>query len=410
MQFCLSPETSQEAAVRLIRQKGVEPKFRFSAKLTKIAGKRSLIICHDETGYCCIFHKVAKRELKDLGSLIFTGIESSLKELGIAGKLLDAFFEEAGEQVFTSIKGATYSNRLERVEAGLNERTELLDTRSCYQSLLTNIINSTAVIIKRADGKQYPSTVMTRFLIESYGHLLEAPLFAYTLFIQSDQRYLDDWRKVIVPPMITFRQLHYMMQLLYDHDNDHLFEFLVPDLFGYQRIQPAETEDDAISIFFEEDEPDSYDDKKTSLKEMMGTYEDLTIFYRYDFMADHVYRLRIQRIPVQTVPESPTMLFGFMQRLPGFIDPYDLSQNEAFMQFLELMGGDDEDEDIDEDDCEEPEDDEDESEEESRIYNLEELFDEEEDVEYRVISTFEMNFDLKRVMNKRCLIGFFDRF
>jgi len=392
MQICMTKELYEAAQFKPVRQKGDDPMVRWSGKLTKIADKESLILCHDQTRFTCFIYDVQDLSRDALEKLIYEGLQRSLLDLGISETLVDRYMQGSGEVVFTTIKGQTYSNRLDKAEEEIVRRKQFITPYTQSQSLISNIINSTAVIAKRGEGKKYPYTSMTRVLEETQGEAELELHTAYTLFVQLELKGLDSWRKVMVPGSITFRQLHYVMQILFDYDNNHMFEFLVQGMFSYYRVQPRS--DNAFGIFdlFEADEPES--DTDLTLEQAMEIIDDLTMFYRYDFGAEWIHHIRVQKTQVSEPVTFPVLMFGFIQKLPDFVNPYDLTLSGFF----------------DDDDNEELEDDELQSEEEEDDQIAGDAFDLEDDDEESPLTSFDemtVEIELESCMDKGYHAGLF---
>ncbi len=399
MQICMTKELYEAAQFKPVRQKGDDPMVRWSGKLTKIADKESLILCHDRTRFTCFIYDVNDLSRDALEKLIYEGLQRSLLDLGISKVLVDRYLQGSGEVVFTTIKGQTYSNRLDKAEEEIVKRKQFITPDTQFQSLITNIINSTAVIAKRGEGKKYPYTSMTKVLEETQEESELEFHTAYTLFVQLELKGLDSWRKVMVPGSITFRQLHYVMQILFDYDNNHMFEFLVQGMFSYYRVQPRS--DNAFRIFdlFDADEPES--DTDLTLEQTMEIIDDLTMFYRYDFGADWMHRIRVQKTQVSEPVTFPVLMFGFIQKLPDFVNPYDLS-------LIGFFDDDDEDEDLEEDD--ELEDDELQSEEDEDDQIDGDAYDLEDDEEESPLTYFDemmVEIKLESCMDKGYHAGIF---
>jgi hypothetical protein len=321
MQLCFSRELLEYAAVRPVRQAGVDPRFRWSVGMTTVEKKKAVIIVNDRTRFTCVLTNVRKKDLCDLEGLIRDGIREALLDQGFSTALVDFYLGQAGEAVITTTKGQIYTNRLEKTAEEITERKELLKTTAAYQPLVSDIINSTAVIIRRAEGKQYPYTVMNR-LLEELAAEHDVPILAhtaYSLFIQFETYWGDRWRKVMVPPSITFRQLHYTIQILFDWDNDHLFEFIVQGPFDYYKVAPA-TSFDGIRQFFGEEE--SLSDSETTLEAVMDEQRDLHMYYRWDFGDDLIHSIRVQRIQIEQELSEPELLFGFNQKFSESQNPF----------------------------------------------------------------------------------------
>ncbi len=400
MQICMTKPLLEATGIKPVRQAGIDPQFRWSAKLTKIEKKRSLILCNDQTRLTCILYNLKKKEILNLEELIVETIRKSLQKLGISEKLIDTYFELAGEPAaVTTIKGKSYESRLDAVEKEIDARKGFLDPDNTYQSLLSDIVSATAVITRRTDGKQYPYIAMNRLLEtlhdENRGSgrkKSKDSQHAYTLFVQSEQYNRELWRKVIVPPDITFRQLHYVMQVLFDYDNDHLFEFIIQDMFGWAKIRPQSMIDENWIDPFDDDEMLS--DTKISLNKVVKDRADLHMYYRYNFFADWIHYIRVQRIQVDQPVTEPELQFGFDQQL-GDSPGLELSDTEEELDdegITDDEGFNDTDGDTDGDS--------------GVVFDISDF-----DIEpYYIPDKLLMDLELERCMEKGVKIGFFSKF
>ncbi len=101
------------------------------------------------------------------------------------------------------------------------------------------------------------------------------------------------WRRVVIPDKITFEELHEMIQILFDWEEEHLHEFQIPS--DYIRIG---REEDCLGTF--------YDEEKTLIDSFFRNYK--WIRYIYDFGDNWRHKINIEKIDLNYSLRVVTLL------------------------------------------------------------------------------------------------------
>ena len=107
------------------------------------------------------------------------------------------------------------------------------------------------------------------------------------------------WRRIIVDEKITFNELHKLIQLVFDWDNYHLFQFS-PSGYGSSPVIAIPSKDD-----WEQPEMNAM---KTKLN-LIFTREKQSFNYIYDFGDDWSHKIVLEKLVPEPI-ESPVCLDG----------------------------------------------------------------------------------------------------
>ena len=107
------------------------------------------------------------------------------------------------------------------------------------------------------------------------------------------------WRRIIVDERLTFKELHKVIQLVFDWDNCHLYQFS-PSGYGSNPVIALPSKDD-----WEQPEMNAM---KTKLN-MIFTREKQSFNYIYDFGDDWSHKIVLEKLVSEPI-ESPVCLDG----------------------------------------------------------------------------------------------------
>lgn len=107
------------------------------------------------------------------------------------------------------------------------------------------------------------------------------------------------WRRIIVDERLTFKELHKVIQLVFDWDNCHLYQFS-PSGYGSNPVIALPSKDD-----WEQPEMNAM---KTKLN-MIFTREKQSFNYIYDFGDDWSHKIVLEKLVPEPI-ESPVCLDG----------------------------------------------------------------------------------------------------
>lgn len=122
------------------------------------------------------------------------------------------------------------------------------------------------------------------------------------------------WRRVVVPESTTFDELHFLIQLVFGWENEHLYEFAnhgPKSLSGFRQpvfIEPAEDTGSMFSMFGPTPGKKSVDSSKARVGEYFLNPGDFMI-YTYDFGDNWEHKVTLESIDQNTL-EAPDLIDG----------------------------------------------------------------------------------------------------
>lgn len=135
------------------------------------------------------------------------------------------------------------------------------------------------------------------------------------------------WRRITIPSHFTFLDLHYAIQVAFDWENAHLFQFSPKGYASYPQIKSKE-EDDNESFFM--DHGETLNAEKTKLSDIFYA-EGQKFTYIYDFGDDWFHGIILEKIlPEKTM--YPCCLAG-----KGKCPPEDCGGAWAYDQLKEIL-------------------------------------------------------------------------
>lgn len=122
------------------------------------------------------------------------------------------------------------------------------------------------------------------------------------------------WRRVVVPESASFEELHFLIQLVFGWENEHLYEFAnngPKSLSGFREpvfIEPAEDSGSMFSMFGPTLGKKSVDSSKARVGDFFLKPSDFMV-YTYDFGDNWEHKVTLESID-QNALEAPDLIDG----------------------------------------------------------------------------------------------------
>lgn len=300
-----------------------EPLFSWHANLLVINRRKTLVLMNDSSRYLVVFHGLKAKDFKNLNTRIIDTIRETLLADLIKPEIVERFLKHSSEIGYAKTKNRTMVARLNKSCERVWAYSDELNPETIIQTPISKRVNASLV----GDGKGdyiLPNELMYQEL-ETFAKeplfSCQAVTFKATLVLEHHKI----WRRAILPLSITFRQLHAVLQTLFDWQNYHLHDFYIYD--GKKPVVNLVCSEDAF------DEPNDVPmimetDKK--LSDYVPKYSELK--YTYDFGDDWEHFIEIESISENYPNNYPICLEG-----EGTAPPEDVGGEGGYDEFLEAM-------------------------------------------------------------------------
>lgn len=259
-----------------------DPLFSWSANLLNI--RRKTIVCmNDASRFAFILHGIKATDVKKLDQLILQGIKQLMESEGIGTDIVEKYlFHESADLATPRISYTKTSSR--KAVAALNKVCSNVEFMIAHETEeVPSAIQGTGLNrmgFSMGDLWAYPCELFIEQLKEQYGgHVIQTE--AAELTVTLDLNGSVAVRRLIVPTLFTFAELHQVFQTVYFWQDYHLHEFVLShdeDGCPTEIIVPSANELDSTENF--RLEADVRLSEVFSADKMSG---DGVIMYLYDF-------------------------------------------------------------------------------------------------------------------------------
>lgn len=308
-----------------------DPLFTWTANWTNVWSNRKkedmLVLVNSATLFRVAIYQVKKKDLKNISEIMKTAIYETLLAFNLNPEVVREYMQRAGEIEFNrnnSRKMAAWVTK-----AGLDSAffvgREYNDTGSIFSVTAGAPANHTLV---KAPGNpedyHHPYEAMIKELTELTGK--QAYKYrAFELKVTLDLDIYKAVRRIIVPADIKLKNLHKILQSIYNWRNCHLYDFRIPS---------RNDDDNMIRIVpFEEDL--EYDPNATLMKERILSDifpEHNSMTYTYDFGDNWEHEIQLEGVIDEHNEESPYLL-----EASGQAPPEDVGGVGGFVYFHGIM-------------------------------------------------------------------------
>ncbi|WP_368901814.1 plasmid pRiA4b ORF-3 family protein [Oceanobacillus oncorhynchi] len=255
------------------------------ANLVSINRSKSIILMNNETRYPVVIYRPIKKDFSNLKDLIIEVIAEALRIEGIHQNLIEAYIATAGDMYFSKTANRAMVAQMNNTVREVGYMGEFLDKDTKIQKYISLLAGRTIQKFGNADEYGYPIEKMLNCfgLLCELGddkeiHALDIEL--YQLKIQINLDGYDVWRRVSVPSTFSFRNLHNIIQTVFDWQNYHLHEFTVETVEN-KPIKIIMDDHPETLEFLDYEEFDIQQERFVSLEDIFSKYTK--VMYEYDF-------------------------------------------------------------------------------------------------------------------------------
>lgn len=306
-----------------------EPFFSWSANLLVVNRRRAVVVINDSNRFGFVLYGIRPRDFDRLSEMITAGIYRCLREEGIREAVIDAYLKAAGPLRFSKTAGRTQTARLVKACERVEIFAERLNKDVIYQPEMTHVVNGDLYRPEKNLDYTYPYVSLLADFEAFYGTPV-VELTAVELLISLDLEVYTAIRRLTVPLMVSFRELHKIIQIAYDWRDQHLHDFDLMEPGGSYFLRIISELDDVD----QGGGPPTAYEKNVSLGEVIEHLEK--IFYTYDFGDNWRHEITVLGIRGDYDKNYPVCTLA-----EGNRPPEDVGGVGGYREFLEIMNNPD---------------------------------------------------------------------
>lgn len=326
MQICCTKKLQDELGI--VPEKGTEENdlFCWSVHLITVNRRKTVVAVNDSNRFGFVLHGLKAKDFKGLNELLIQGIRNCLKDENIKSEIIEGYLERAGDLMFAKTRGPKYVARLNKACERVNIYEDRLDTRGIFQSLATKVMNNDFIKINKESDYEYPHALLNLDLKVFAGEEI-VKCEAVDLMIKLNLDRNTAWRRVITPVDISFKQLHQILQAVFDWKSYHMYDFNILDEAGKCVLN-------VISEFEEVFEPrqDCHMCLASEVKLSSYIIHQYKIAYCYDYGDNWEHEITIRGTNPDYDKNYPVCFMG-----EGNAPPEDVGGISGYEDFLEIM-------------------------------------------------------------------------
>ncbi|HLS67146.1 MAG TPA: plasmid pRiA4b ORF-3 family protein [Pseudogracilibacillus sp.] len=305
--------------------------IRWHANIVHINRKKAIVLMNDITRYPILLYGMKKKDFKKFDVLVLQAIEEALALEGVRQELVKLYLDQGREFVFAKTANRKMTAWLNNTVSEAQFMGEHIDESSIIQPYHSFFTSKLLQNFFEKDERDYPNERIAEALRSWYeavrGNKVDSPLDVenYVLKVELQLHGYHIWRKVSVPSSISFKQLHYVIQTVFDWQNYHLHDYtitrdnekpliIIPD-YNPEFMEYIDEEKFSVMI-----------GQFTRLHEVFPTA--LEVVYEYDFgdSWEHV-------ITLEKVERTDTLEMKFLGG-KGERPPEDVGGESGFERYL----------------------------------------------------------------------------
>lgn len=311
-----------------------EPDFySWHANITISNRRKTVILINDATKMAILLYGLKAADFKRFGAIVTDAIKETISAYGTGEELTDIYIKEAGAVCYAKTDNKNVMGNLNQIITRiLPYHTEVFTTKS-FNQMPFNMHMS-----------EYPFTFKDKYLfskevLRNYMEKLEKgealdeektviPRKAYQFKITLLLEEFDIWRRVSVPADISFKQLHFVIQDLFNWLSYHLYDFKIFDNSKDGALIAMITDNEEADEFLDDDI--KLYKEKTPLSEFIPEYK--RILYAYDYGDGWELACELESITDNYLSDCPALTDG-----GGDAPPDDVGGESGYAEFLEAV-------------------------------------------------------------------------
>ncbi|CCU78715.1 hypothetical protein HSACCH_00854 [Halanaerobium saccharolyticum subsp. saccharolyticum DSM 6643] len=215
-----------ELNLKELKPKERPPLFSWHANFFRLNRRKTVVLVNDATDYTVILYGLKKDDFNNFEDRVKAGIRRAFEREGIKASLIEKYLDQFEDFCYQKAKDRSYIARMNNSCKMTKRFADRLNENEIYQSRVAKNINN----MSRKDDKKdyfYPDETLQHELAEYFGEKEVIQTQAAVLKVELELGEYQAWRKIIVPLNYTFRELHNILQKLYNWQDYHLHDFFV---------------------------------------------------------------------------------------------------------------------------------------------------------------------------------------
>ena len=286
-------------------------------------GYRFVVFMNDASRFTVVLNEAKAVKLKKLPEFFITVLRDALLAIGVNPEVADCYIAELG-----AITYAKNTDRKKTSQLNKNTDTAWWALRDYTSDIELSICANNMVYNTSGVGETLVPRRKMLELLGRYG-LPVRKFRALDINVRLDLDGKDAVRKLRVPALITFEQLHRVLQTAFGWHNYHLYSF---GLFKEWSDNYYASPD--IELVASEEDFDRNPDAKLMAGVSLSDYvpEYRKILYTYDYGDDWHHYIEVEKFIDGCEEELPILLSG-----EGDAPPEDVGGTGGFAEFLEVI-------------------------------------------------------------------------
>ena len=328
------------------------PLFSWHANFLRINRRKTVVLVNDACAYTVVLYGLKKNDFLNFPERVKEGIRRAFEREGIKDSLIANYLNKFKDFSYQKTKNRKYVGRLTQTCRDIKFYADEFNEQEIYQTESSK--NISHLLFKEIESDDYFSADerLKEKLAEYFDEADVIQTQAAVLKVELELGDYEAWRKVIVPLNYTFRELHNIIQKLYNWQDYHLHEFFVYSeerddtkwlnhseyhRDGYKAIMnltmnQENLEYNKYELNYQEEDFELAVENEVKLKEVLPA----RIKYNYDYGDNWQHYLKTEEIIEDYNKNTPTLLEG-----EGTAPPEDVGGVGGFSEFMEIISNPD---------------------------------------------------------------------
>ncbi len=305
------------------------------ANLVNINRRKAIILMNNETRYPVVIYRPKPKDFNKIKELIRDAIKTALRMEGVREDVVGKYLDDAGEIKFSKTAGRGMVAKMNKAVHEIEYMQEYLDEKTSIQRYIS-IMTGRLIQNSLTEEWLYPIERMLECLAKYSENdekvkpqdIIEVDL--YQLKIQIDIDGFDIWRRVLVPSTYSFRNLHNIIQTVFDWQNYHLHKFEVKKDGSVDKLIVMDDDPDTLE-WLDFDSYDVVQERFTALEDILPYGE---VIYEYDFGDSWEHTIILEKV-IKSNAFKATFLEGKGER-----PPEDVGGSGGYEEYMRIMADD----------------------------------------------------------------------
>lgn len=200
--------------------------FSWHANFFRLNRRKTVVLVNDASDYTVILYGMKKNDFNNFQKRVKAGIRRAFEREGIKASLIEKYLSQFEDFYYQKAKDRSYIARMNNSCKFAKRFADRFNENEIYQSRIAKKVNN---MPRKNDKKDYfySDEFLQQKLAEYFGEEDIIQTKAAVLKVELELGEYQAWRKVIVPLNYTFRELHNILQKLYNWQDYHLHDFFV---------------------------------------------------------------------------------------------------------------------------------------------------------------------------------------